>query len=96
MQECELVLKTSTEVFSYAVKRLELEMLTVEVVWRSHGVHPYKEGINFMSASKPAVQAIKSHHWCVGWEQSIGRTTQRSAESLHGKTRTGFDGKRIT
>jgi hypothetical protein len=46
------------KVFSYAVKCLELEMLTVEVVWRSHGVHPYKEGINFMSASKPAVQAI--------------------------------------
>jgi hypothetical protein len=40
------------------VKLLELEILTVEVVWRSHGIHPYKEDINFMSASKPAVQAI--------------------------------------
>ena len=69
------------------MKRLELEMLTVEVVWRSHGVHPYKEGINFMSASKPAVQAIESHRWYVGWEQSIGRITKRSAESLHGKNK---------
>ena len=58
MQECEVVLKISTKVFSYAVKRLELEILTVEVVWRSHGIHPHKEGINFISASKPAAQAI--------------------------------------
>jgi hypothetical protein len=50
MQECEVVPKLQRKVFSYAMKRLELEMLTVEVVRRSHGVHPYKEGINFMSA----------------------------------------------
>lgn len=40
------------------MKRLELEILTVQVAWRSHGIHPYKEDINFMSAFKPAVQAI--------------------------------------
>ena len=86
MQECKLVpRKTLTNFSGMAGQRLR-GYWQLKLCLKPHAAHRYKESISFISAC-PACSAgdLLSRHWHAGGvEQSIGRTSRKRVESLHG------------